>query len=202
MFRIGYTNLCTVFKWGSDEDWERGYNLIKKFPANRKLSERTTVLKTLTICTQGFHKVQKILQSVIFNEDNQFSENDINMVLLSVTTTGNGYKALYDFLVKNWQHLKHIFSNKHQIWDKIVYSATSSLKTDEELVLLQHFFNEKETQFDSAEVDIKRSLKHAKQENQWIHQNLPVIESWLNMHLTNERKDMFFTAISANESNF
>jgi hypothetical protein len=51
--------MCTVFQWGTIEEWEFGLQRLIHFPAGRKQSERYYLLKTLAGCPRQEEKVER-----------------------------------------------------------------------------------------------------------------------------------------------
>jgi hypothetical protein len=51
--------ICTVFQWGTMEEWEFGLQRFIHLPAERKQFERSYLLKTLAGCPRQEEKVER-----------------------------------------------------------------------------------------------------------------------------------------------
>lgn len=63
------------------EEWEFGLKRIINFPASRKQSERTFLLKNLAGCPNTPPKILKLLKAAIVEENSSLSENDILLIM-------------------------------------------------------------------------------------------------------------------------
>jgi aminopeptidase N len=77
LHRVANQYICPVFKHGSMKEWEFGLQRVINFPSTRKQSERTYLLKTLAGCPNQREKILRLLNSMIMEENSNFSENDI-----------------------------------------------------------------------------------------------------------------------------
>lgn len=98
--------ICPVFKWGTQEEWEFGLQRIINFPALRKQSERTYLLKTLAGCPIKASKIQRLLNITILEQNGNFTENDIFLIFSMLSGGSSGYTTLFNFLSENWEAIK------------------------------------------------------------------------------------------------
>lgn len=105
-FRVPNQFICPVFKWGTQEEWDFGLQRIINFPAQRKQNERTYLLKTLSGCPIKPHKIEKLLNITILEQNEHFTENDIILIFSMLSGGSNGYTTLLQFLEKNWAAIK------------------------------------------------------------------------------------------------
>lgn len=59
LFRVANEFICPVFRWGTMEEWEFGLERVINFPLDRKMSERTYLLKTLAGCPIDKMKIER-----------------------------------------------------------------------------------------------------------------------------------------------
>ncbi|XP_050303847.1 aminopeptidase N [Anthonomus grandis grandis] len=175
--------ICPVFKWGTKEEWEFGLQRIIKFPASRKPSERTYLLKTLAGCPNDPEKIERLLNITVLEQNGNFTDNDIYLIFSMLTGGANGYTTLFNFLRKNWDLIKARFEEKPMLWNSIITSATSVFKTQEGLDMVSELYLERQTEFGNADFVIEKALKNIKEETKWSSENLPVIERWLDNYL-------------------
>jgi hypothetical protein len=64
-FSVPDPYLCTVFQWGTMEEWEFGLQRVINFPSDRRQSERHYLLKTLAGCPRQEEKVERYSYSFI-----------------------------------------------------------------------------------------------------------------------------------------
>jgi hypothetical protein len=62
-FSVPEQYICTVFQWGTVEEWEFGLQRLIELPADRKQSERYYLLKTLAGCPRQEEKVERYCNS-------------------------------------------------------------------------------------------------------------------------------------------
>ncbi|PNF41264.1 hypothetical protein B7P43_G01487 [Cryptotermes secundus] len=98
--------LCTVFQWGTMEEWEFGLKRVIRFPSDRRQSERHYLLKTLAGCPRQEEKVERILNVTLLEDGNNFTDSDIRLVLNMLTGRSTGYTTLFHFLSQNWEQLR------------------------------------------------------------------------------------------------
>lgn len=103
---VSNQHICPVFQWGSDEEWNFGLMRVINFPASRKQNERTFLLKTLASCPNREHKVMKLLNVTILEQNGNFTERDMSLVINMLTGGSTGYKTLLKFLSANWDVIK------------------------------------------------------------------------------------------------
>nr|CAD7255953.1 unnamed protein product [Timema shepardi] len=84
--------LCTVFKWGSMEEWEFSLQRIINFPDSRQKTERSYLLKTLAGCPRQPEKVER------FEEKPHMWEYLISCAT-SVFKTQEGYDMVSELYV-------------------------------------------------------------------------------------------------------
>lgn len=95
-----------MFKWGTNAEWEFGLQRIINFPASRKQSERTYLLKTLTGCAIRTENILKLLNITILEQNQHFSENDIILIFSMLSGGSSGYTTLFHFVKDNWSTIK------------------------------------------------------------------------------------------------
>lgn len=105
-FSVPNQYICPVFKWGTQEEWEFGLQRVINFPASRKQSERTYLLKTLAGCPKDAEKIQKLLNITILEQNGNFTENDIFLIFSMLSGGSSGYTTLFNFLSENWNEIK------------------------------------------------------------------------------------------------
>lgn len=71
------------------------------------------------------------------------------------------------------------FTNKTNLWDSLIGTATGVFKTQEGYDMVKQLYVQRQGEFGSAEHIIEKSLKNIKEETKWSDENLPVIEKWL-----------------------
>lgn len=74
----------------------------------------------------------------------------------------------------------------------MISSATGSFNTQAGFLKVQELYNSHRGQFGSAEHIIEKNLKNIKEESKWSDENLPVIEKWLDDHLSQDANDAKF----------
>ncbi|CAG9815486.1 unnamed protein product [Phaedon cochleariae] len=175
--------ICPVFKWGTLREWEFGLERVIKFPASRKPSERTYLLKTLAGCPNDANKIEKLLNITVLEQNGNFTDNDIYLIFSMLTGGANGYTSLFNFLRKNWDTIKIRFEEKPHLWNSLITSATTVFKTQEGLDLVSELYVERQTEFGTADFVIEKALRNIKEETKWSNDNLPVIEKWLDQYI-------------------
>lgn len=103
---VSNQHICPVFQWGTEEDWNFGLMRVINFPSSRKQNERTFLLKTLASCPLQEKKIERLLNVVILEENGNFTERDISLVINMLTGGSAGYKTLLKFLSANWEVVK------------------------------------------------------------------------------------------------
>ncbi|XP_011344155.1 aminopeptidase N isoform X2 [Ooceraea biroi] len=184
--------LCPVFKWGTDKEWEFGLQRVINFPKTslaRKQNERTFLLKTLAGCPKDANRIERLLQVSVLDQNENFTDADIHLILSMLTGSAPGYKTLFNFLLEHWSTVKERFSNKTYSWDAIVSFATSSFNTQEGYAMVNQFYLDHINDFESAAALIKKSLEIIKEETRWNEANVPVIDGWLKENLSKEDLD-------------
>lgn len=106
LFRVANQYICPVFKWGTIQEWEFGLQRVINFPASRKASERTYLLKTLAGCPMQKEKIEKLLNITIIEANQNFTENDVYLIFNMLTGSSSGYATLFNFLDQNWDQIK------------------------------------------------------------------------------------------------
>lgn len=102
--------ICPVFKWGTQEEWEFGLQRVINFPASRKQSERTYLLKCLVGCPMQAAKIERMLNLTILEENKNFTENDIFLEFNMLSSGSSGYISLFNFLSNNWDVIRERWS--------------------------------------------------------------------------------------------
>ncbi|XP_072760401.1 aminopeptidase N [Anoplolepis gracilipes] len=192
--------LCPVFKWGTNEEWEFGLQRVINFPKTslaRKQNERTYLLKTLAGCPKDANKIERLLQVTVLNQNENFTDADIQLIFSMLTGSATGYRTLFNFLHEHWHTVKERFQNKTYLWDGIVNSATSSFNTQEGYDMVNQFYIDHQNEFESAEAIIRKALRIIKQESiKWNEENVPVIDAWLTENLSKEDLEAIAAATS------
>lgn len=75
------------------------------------------------------------------------------------------------------------FESKTNLWDSLISSSTGIFTTQEGYDMVSALYVKHQGEFGSAEHIIEKSLKNIKEETKWSHENLPVIENWLDEYL-------------------
>lgn len=88
------------------EEWNFGLQRVMNFPAERRQSERTYLLKTLAGCPNQSEKILRLLNITILEGNENFSENDIFLIFSMLSGQSVGYTTLFKFLETNWDTLK------------------------------------------------------------------------------------------------
>ncbi|XP_063533529.1 aminopeptidase N [Cydia strobilella] len=180
--------ICPVFRWGTKEEWEFGFQRVINFPPSRKQSERTYLLKTLAGCPVDSYKINRLLNVTILEGNGNFTETDLFLIFSMLTGSPQGYETLFFFLDKNWSVLKEKFGSKTNLWDNLITSATSQFTTQEGLELVSNLYVAHQGEFGSAEHIIEKSMRNVREEAKWSAENLPVIEACIDMYLANSKK--------------
>lgn len=176
--------ICPVFKWGSQEEWEFGLQRVINFPATRKQSERTYLLKCLVGCPLQAAKIERMLRITILEENRNFTENDIFLVFNMLSSGSSGYISLFRFLSENWDEIRERFASRTNLWDNLISSATGVFTTQEGYDMVDRLHKAHAGEFGSAEHIVVKSLRNIKEESKWSAENLPVIEQWLDEYLS------------------
>lgn len=103
---VANQHICPVFQWGGDDEWNFGLQRVVNFPSTRKQNERTFLLKTLASCPMQVEKIERLLNETILNQNGNFTERDISLVINMLTGGSTGYKTLLKFLSVNWDVIK------------------------------------------------------------------------------------------------
>lgn len=139
----------------------------------------------------------RLLQVTVLDQNENFTDADIHLIFSMLTGGATGYRTLFNFLHHNWYTVKERFENKTYLWDGIVNFATSSFNTQEGYDLVNKFYMDHQDEFESADVIIKKALKIIKQETKWNEENVPVIDAWLQEHLSKEDLDAIAASTTA-----
>ncbi|KAK0073413.1 hypothetical protein PV325_009747, partial [Microctonus aethiopoides] len=175
--------ICPVFRWGTMEEWEFGLERVINFPLDRKMSERTYLLKTLAGCPIDKMKIERLLNVTILNQNSNFSDADIHLVYSTLTGSATGYITLFDFVVDHWDEMKQRFWNKQHLWNGLVDSATSSFTTQEGYDKVSQLYSERQADFDPVGTIMSKVMGDIEEHLKWTKKNLPIIEEWLKNHL-------------------
>lgn len=168
--------LCPVFKWGTRDEWEFGLRRVATFPADRKKSERTYLLKTLAGCPNDPWKIERLLNVTIIEQNGNFTDNDLYLIFNMLTGSSNGYTSLFNFLQDHWE-VKARFEKKPHLWNGLVSCATKFFKTKEGLEKVSKLYQQRKSEFGTADFVVEKALKNIQEETKWSNQNLPVIEA-------------------------
>ncbi|XP_049870006.1 aminopeptidase N [Pectinophora gossypiella] len=177
--------ICPVFKYGTKKEWEFGLQRVINFPPSRKQSERTYLLKTLAGCPVEEYKIMRLLNITVLEGNGNFTETDIFLIFSMLTGAPQGYTTLFTFLKNNWDVLKEKFHSKTNLWDNLITSATSQFTTQSGLEMVSSLYVSHQGEFGSAEHIIEKSMRNIREEAKWSHENIPVIEQWLDKYLAN-----------------
>ncbi|XP_045766151.1 aminopeptidase N isoform X1 [Maniola jurtina] len=177
--------LCPVFRWGTQQEWDFALQRVIKFPPSRTKSERTYLLKTLAGCPYDEHKIEKILNITLLEENGNFTESDLLLIFSMLTGSPQGTSALFHFLANNWELLKERYSSRTNVWDSLISCATSRFTTQEGYDLVSNFYVEHKGEFSSAQHIMEKALRNILEETKWSADNIPVLERWLDNYLQN-----------------
>ncbi|CAL7933658.1 unnamed protein product [Xylocopa violacea] len=186
--------LCPVFKWGTEEEWEFGLQRVINFPQNnieRKLNERTYLLKSLSGCPKDTYKIERLLNVTILDQNVNFTDSDIQLIFVTLSGGAAGYTTLFNFLANNWDVVKLRFEDKKHLWYRIIESATSSFSTQKGLEMVRKLYEDHQEEFNSSDAMIQKVFKMERKE--WSEKNLPVIDAWLMEHLPDEELEAIQT---------
>lgn len=122
----------------------------------------------------------------VLDQNENFTDADIHLIFSMLTGGATGYKTLFNFLHQNWYTVKERFENKTYLWDGIVNFATSSFNTQEGYDMVSKLYMDHQNEFESADAIIKKALKIIQHETKWNEENVPMIDGWLNEHLSKE----------------
>lgn len=103
---VSNQHICPVFQWGDEAAWDFGLMRVINFPETRKQNERTFLLKTLASCPMQRDKIERLLNVTILEQNGNFTERDISLVINMLTGGSAGYKTLLEFLSVNWDVIK------------------------------------------------------------------------------------------------
>ncbi|KAK1121271.1 hypothetical protein K0M31_010578 [Melipona bicolor] len=178
--------ICPVFKWGSEEEWEFGLQRVINFPQNspeRKQNERTYLLKSLAGCPKDTYKIERLLNVTILDQNENFTDSDIQLIFATLSGGAAGYTTLLNFLTDNWDTVKQRFEDKKHLWYRMIESATSSFTCQKGLDLVHKLYESHSEEFPPDLMNEKTSKTEIKE---WSEKNLPVIDAWLMENLPKE----------------
>jgi hypothetical protein len=175
--------ICTVFQWGTMEEWEFGLQRFIHLPAYRKQFERSYLLKTLAGCPRQEEKVDRILYITLLEDSDNFTDSDVRLVLNMLTGSSTGYTTLFKFLSQNWEELRQRLMEKPSLWEYLVHSATEMFKTLDGYNMVSELYVAHQGEFGTAEQIVEQALCKISTEAQWSDVNLPAMEIWLDNHL-------------------
>lgn len=179
---VAESYICTVFQWGTMEEWEFGLQRFIQFPADRKQSGRYYILKTLAGCPRQEEKVERILYITLLEDNGNFTDSDVRLVLSMLTGRSTGYTTLFKFLSQNWEELRQRLSGKPGLWEYLVHSATAMFKTLDGYNMVSELYVTHQGEFGTAEQIVEQALCTISAEAQWSDVNFPAMEMWLNNH--------------------
>ncbi|XP_055634884.1 aminopeptidase N [Toxorhynchites rutilus septentrionalis] len=179
--------ICPVFEWGTQEEWDFGLQRVMNFPESRMKSERTYLLKTLAGCPVQAAKINRLLNLTVLENNENFTDNDISLILKMLSGSSHGYMVLFKFLQQNWDTLKLRYKDREALWDNLISSATGLFTTQEGYDMVSQLYVQHQGEFGTAEHIIEKSLKNIKEETKWSNENLPVIEEWLDNLLSHNQ---------------
>ncbi|KOC69113.1 Aminopeptidase N [Habropoda laboriosa] len=175
--------ICPVFKWGTEEEWEFGLHRVINFPQNspeRKRNERTYLLKSLAGCPKDTYKIERLLNVTILHQNENFTDLDIHLIFVTLSSGATGYTTLYNFLADNWDIVKQRFEDKKELWYRIVESITSAFTTQKGV----KFCATHPAEINLTDIMIQEAYKLERK--MWNEKNLPVIDTWLMENLPKE----------------
>ncbi|KAI5729003.1 hypothetical protein M8J77_024103 [Diaphorina citri] len=188
---IASSYLCTVFAWGSVEEWNFALDRFINFPSeNRTQSEKVFLLRTLSGCPQDAIKLEKLLNMTLINETSSkhFTEEDKFLVLQSMGIQNPGaHSILFVFLEKNWNSLKTNLSQN--LWEYYLRIAFGQGTNETTYNQIQTLFKAKSHDLNVVEKEIaENSMKYSEARLRWTEANVLPIQEWLNATLSNNTK--------------
>lgn len=97
-----------------------------------------------------------------------------------------GHSTLFTFLKDHWQFVKLRFGNRKHLWNGIVNAAASSFNTQEGYDLVSELYETRKGESETDDGVLENAMKNIGKASEWNQQHLPVIESWLDCHLSAE----------------
>lgn len=139
----------------------------------------------------------RLLQVAVLDQNENFTDADIQLIFSMLTGSATGYKTLFNFLQEHWYTVKERFQNKTYLWDGIINSATSAFNTQEGYDMVSQLYVDHRNEFESADAIIRKALRIIKQESiKWNEENVPVIDNWLKENLSKEDLEAIAAATS------
>lgn len=133
----------------------------------------------------------------VLDQNENFTDADVQLIFSMLTGSATGYKTLFNFLQEHFTTVKDRFKNKTYLWDGIVNSATSSFNTHEGYDMVSQLYIHHQNEFESADAIIRKALRIIKQESiKWNEENVPVIDAWLKENLSKEDLEAIAAATS------
>ncbi|XP_070136464.1 aminopeptidase N isoform X2 [Drosophila bipectinata] len=179
--------ICPVFKWGSMNEWILGLERIMLFTKSHIQSDRTFLLKMLAGCPSQTEKIHYLLEVTMIRNISYIKESDLFLIFNMLGTETIGYSTLLNFIVENWDIVYQKFYHNSNLWDRLIGSATGRISTQNGYDKVKSLYENHKGQLGSAKHIIERSLRIIREEINWSQKNMPVIENWLDIFLSNRK---------------
>ena len=152
------------------------------------MMERAYLLKSLAGCTKDTYKIERLLNVTILDQNENFSDSDIQLIFVTLSGGAAGYRTLFNFLIDNWDTVKQRFEDKQQLWSRIIELATSTFSTQQGLDLVKKLYESHPDDFKPDQVSTNLMIQKAfrADRKEWTEKNLPVIDAWLSENLPKE----------------
>uniref|UniRef100_A0A8D9EEU3 Aminopeptidase N n=1 Tax=Cacopsylla melanoneura TaxID=428564 RepID=A0A8D9EEU3_9HEMI len=185
---IASSYLCTVFAWGTMEEWNFALDRFINFPSeNRTQGEKVFLLRTLSGCPQNATKLEKLLNMTLINETSSkhFTEEDKFLVLQAMGIQNPGaHSILFLFLEKNWSTLKANMSQN--LWEYYLRIAFGQGTNEATYKQIEALYQNKAHDLNVVEKEIcQNSMKYSETRLKWNQNNVAAMYNWLNSTLNN-----------------
>ncbi|KAJ8681943.1 hypothetical protein QAD02_017735 [Eretmocerus hayati] len=174
--------LCPVFKWGTEEEWNFGLQRVINFPKDnleRKVSERTYLLKTLAGCARDPNKIEKLLNVTLIDRNSNLTDGDAQLVLSMLGGNAAAHQQLFKNLETRWTELRTKLSGKKQLWLGLVQASTGGFTSKKAHEAVKKLLESRRAEMDGAEGLVQQALEIIEQEARWAEGNVPSIDEWL-----------------------
>ncbi|XP_049964572.1 aminopeptidase N-like [Schistocerca serialis cubense] len=180
---VAESYMSFVFMWGPLKLWEFGLERWLRFPASRRQSERTFLLKELAGGPTTQNKMLRLLNVSLLEDTGNFTESDIRLLLLHMGSSQRGSEALLHFLSDNWDAVKKRCEGNPALWEYLISATVDGFKTQEGLDMVSQLYVSRVGQFGPAEMLLEDALRTIREEAEWSTDNLPRIAAWLDGYL-------------------
>uniref|UniRef100_A0A8C4HN45 Aminopeptidase n=1 Tax=Dicentrarchus labrax TaxID=13489 RepID=A0A8C4HN45_DICLA len=109
---------------------------------------------------------------------------DLPDVIVSVSRNPRGYKLAWDFFRANWHTLIKKFDLGSHTISYMVTGVTSQYSTREMLIEVRSFFGSLTEETGSEMRCIRQAYETIEDNIRWMDTNLPLLQGWLDKHLT------------------